>query len=333
MSQSSEDNISANYQIKAEEQYLKIRLDKFLATRLLEFLPNISRIFVRNLIEGGHIINQDQKVIDRSSYKIKAEDIFDITIPEPVKSTIAAQNIPLDVLFEDDHMLVINKQAGIISHPAPGIYCDTLVNALLYHCRDNLSGINGVMRPGIVHRLDKDTSGLMVVAKNDLAHHNLSDQIKSRTLKRQYLAICYGNIMPTAGIINKNIKRHKIKRTKMTVVDSGNGRTAITHYKTIKNYSTIASLVECKLETGRTHQIRVHLSSLGNGIIGDPDYGKKRNFVNIDPKITNLIKNFPRQALHSYKISFLHPKTGEEKSFEIDLPDEIKELISNLESI
>jgi 23S rRNA pseudouridine1911/1915/1917 synthase len=228
-------------------------------------------------------------------------------------------------------MLVINKPAGLVTHPGSGIHDQTLVNGLLFKIGSSLSGINGVMRPGIVHRLDKDTSGLMVVAKNDLAHKNLAQQIETRELKRNYLALCYGTPNPSDGQINQNIDRCKNNRLKMRTVKRG-GKTAITNYKTQKSYfDGLISLVECKLDTGRTHQIRVHMDAIGHPLIGDQLYKSKRHFLgSLNQELENILNNFPRQFLHSHKIAFFHPKSNQEMQFTINLPQDLENLLKNI---
>ncbi|MBT4109955.1 MAG: RluA family pseudouridine synthase, partial [Pelagibacterales bacterium] len=236
------------------------------------------------------------------------------------------ENIPLDILYEDDFLLVINKQAGLVVHPAPGNYEGTLVNALLYHCKGSLSGIGGVKRPGIVHRLDKDTSGIMLVAKNDEAHRYLSKGISIKQIERKYKAIVWGEPKQKVGIINANIARHVHDRKKMSVVKN-TGRVAITEYKVLKSYG-FASLIECNLQTGRTHQIRVHLSNIGFPVIGDQLYAKGKT---VSSKMPDILKLFPRQALHSYSLSFVHPFTKKQLTFESVLPNDIKRLKESIE--
>ncbi|MFT6077367.1 MAG: 23S rRNA pseudouridine1911/1915/1917 synthase [Myxococcota bacterium] len=311
---------------KALEENFKQRLDKFLVARLTETNPEFSRSRIQILITSGNVFN-DQTVITNCDYKIKGDETFLIKIPEAKESQVLAKEIPFEVVFEDENMLVVNKPAGLTTHPGAGNQDHTLVNALLFYCGDTLSGINGVMRPGIVHRLDKDTSGLMVVAKNDLAHQNLSRQIEQRTLKRNYLSFCYGTPKPLKGVINKNIGRSKVHRLKMAIMRDG-GRVAITNYEVKEmHFNGAVCLVECKLDTGRTHQIRVHMASIGHCIIGDQTYGARKLSLGETPEeIKNLVHEFPRQALHSYKISFFHPVSDEEMEFEIGFPSDIKNL-------
>lgn len=312
------------FQATADDK--KQRLDKFLVQRLSAMKPKISRSRIQDLISSGCVL-ESQNVLTSSDYKIKGNEDLIIQIPDALESEILAKKIDFEIIFEDENMLVINKPAGLTTHPGNGNQQNTLVNALLFHCGKTLSGINGVMRPGIVHRLDKDTSGLMVVAKNDLAHQELAQQISTRVLKRNYLAICYGTPKPLSGVIDKNLGRSKINRLKMAIMRTG-GRTAITNYAVQKIYFDGAlSMVECKLDTGRTHQIRVHLASIGHSIIGDATYGgRKTSLGNVDNKIKAAVNDFPRQALHSYKIGFIHPVSKEEMEFEIGLPEDMKDL-------
>jgi 23S rRNA pseudouridine1911/1915/1917 synthase len=316
--------------IKASENNKGQRLDRFLISELSVFKPEISRNRLQILIESGQVSNSNnQTKLTSCDYRIKGEEQVLVVIPIALESAIIAKNIPFEVVFEDENMLVINKPAGLTTHPGNGNTQNTLVNALLFYCGKTLSGINGVMRPGIVHRLDKDTSGLMVVAKNDLAHRELAKQIEQRILKRNYLAFCYGTPKPLSGVIEKNISRSKINRLKMTTSKTG-GRVAITNYEVQKLYfDGLVSLIKCQLDTGRTHQIRVHLSSISHPIIGDATYcSGKRSLKGVSDKAIEAINNFSRQALHSYKIGFSHPVSQKEMIFEIDLPKDMADLKS-----
>ena len=283
------------------------RLDKIISENCSE----ISRSLIQKLIKEGLILVN--KNPSKPGYKTKPQDVILITLPEPEELKVKAEKIKLDVVFEDRDLIVINKPQGMITHPASGVYKGTLVNALLYHCRDSLSGINGVLRPGIVHRLDKDTSGLIIVCKNDKSHNEIASQIKERKLKRSYLAIVHGMVQYNKGTINKPIGRHKIQRKKMAVVQ--NGRQAITHFKVLKRFDK-HTLLECNLETGRTHQIRVHMASIGYPVVGDRLYSK---FDNQRSTINN-----PSMMLHSYKLVFIHPKTKKEIKLEIKMPERFK---------
>lgn len=320
------------FKFKAMPENKGQRLDKFLVEKFLAIKPEISRSRIKSLIENNLVAN-GKSFINDAAYKIKDSEELSVQIPPVESSEILPKDIKIDIIWEDKNMMVINKPAGLTTHPGNGNHQDTLVNALLFHSADELSGIGGVARPGIVHRLDKDTSGLMVVAKNDIAHQNLAQQIQDRILKRNYLAICYGVPKPLDGVIDKNLGRSKLNRLKMAVMKVG-GRRAVTNYSVQKIYkNSLLSLVECRLDTGRTHQIRVHMSSIGHSLVGDQLYGaRKKSLIGIDEDLENVIDNFLRQALHSYKIAFLHPVSGEEMEFEIDLPEDMKELDLRLEA-
>lgn len=291
------------------------RLDKALTARL----PDFSRNRLQQLIDQGCVRLGDATITD-AGRKVKPAEAYSVHIPDAAPSELVAADIPLTIIYEDSDLLVIDKPPGLTVHPAPGHTQDTLVNALLSHCGETLSGIGGVQRPGIVHRIDKDTSGLLVVAKNDAAHQHLSQQLSTRTLSREYYCIVKGMPVPPNGTITANIARSVTNRKKMAVVKSG-GREAITHYKLIKNLNN-ASLLQCNLETGRTHQIRVHLAHIGHPIIGDPVYGRKLKGI-----------DFPRQALHAAKLKLIHPRTGREMEFQTDMPQDMKELLELLKPV
>jgi len=310
------------------------RLDKALAAGL----PDLSRSRVQALLEQG-CVRGDGRTITDASLRVKPGQTFELQVPGAEAAEPVAQDIPLDVVFEDADVLVIDKPAGLVVHPAAGNPDGTLVNALLAHCGDSLSGIGGVRRPGIVHRLDKDTSGLMVVAKNDRAHHGLSDQFADRTLSRTYLALVWGVPNPTQGRIEGNIGRSSADRKKMAVV-TGGGKPAGTKYRVVKSFGMAASLVECVLETGRTHQIRVHLTHIGHPLVGDPLYGRGRSgrpggkFASLLPEpLRGSLVGFPRQALHAAALTFRHPVSGEIVAFRSSIPADIHELIVTLESV
>lgn len=307
-----------------------IRLDKYLATHL----DSISRSRIKVLIENNNITLSD-KTINDCSYRVKPGDEFAVNIPPVEDSHMQANDeIKLDIAYEDENFMVINKQAGLTVHPGAGNINNTMANALMAYCGDNLSGIGGVARPGIVHRLDKDTSGLILVAKNDMAHQNLSEQISTRTMSRKYLAVCWGVPKPHSGTIESNIGRNPKNRLKMAIVDSG-GKHAVTHYTVKKIYGGgIASLVECKLQTGRTHQIRVHMTENGHPLIGDPLYASKinRNMKKISDELREFLKGFNRQALHSFSLGIENPADGSHMEFESTLPDDMAELVKLLES-
>jgi 23S rRNA pseudouridine1911/1915/1917 synthase len=302
------------------------RLDRWLADRL----PALSRSRLQALIDQGALSSQGSVVVE-SSRKVKAAEIFTLAVPVAVAAEPVAQDLSLVVVFEDADLIVIDKPVGLVVHPAPGNQDKTLVNALLHHCRGSLSGIGGVRRPGIVHRIDKDTSGLLVVAKNDRAHHRLAAQFAEHSIERAYLALCYGVPLPRHGTVEGNIGRHPTLRTKMAIV-AGGGKSAVTHYRVLQPFGGFASLVECRLETGRTHQIRVHMTALGHPLVGDKLYGtgqSRRAGSPVDAK--TLLSQFPRQALHARSLGFIHPTSGEALRFESELPNDISDLIKSLE--
>ena len=285
------------------------RIDVCLAAKL-----GVSRSNMQKLLEEGRVKRGD-KVL-KANYKVRAGEVYTVDIPEPEPIEAVPEDIPLDIIYEDDDVVVLNKARGMVVHPAPGNYTGTLVNALLYHCK-NLSGINSAIRPGIVHRLDKDTSGIMIVAKNDAAHIALSQQIQSKTAVRTYLAVVRGNIKTDSGTIETQIARDKNDRKKMAVVKEG-GREAITDYEVLERFGKY-TLVRCKLRTGRTHQIRVHMEYLGYPLVGDPKYSPM--------KTPFAIKG---QALHSHTLEFTHPRTGERMKFEAPLPEDMHKIITRL---
>ena len=303
------------------------RLDKVLAVAW----PDQSRSRIKALIEDGHLrVNGD--VARKMSTKVKQDDVFELVIPPAEPAEPIAENIKLDVLYEDDDLLVINKPAGMVVHPAAGNESGTLVNALLAHCGDSLSGIGGVKRPGIVHRLDKDTSGAMVVAKNDTAHRALSTLFSEdkENIDRAYLAVVWGVPRPLAGDIEGNIGRSPRNRKKMTVLRTG-GKYALTHYKTLQSRDdSLASLVECRLATGRTHQIRVHMTHIGHSLVCDPVYGRNKNSQKCNLETQELLNAFNKQALHARTLGFIHPRTGEYISTTAPLPDDLNALIESL---
>ncbi|WP_207458612.1 RluA family pseudouridine synthase [Azospirillum sp. SYSU D00513] len=310
------------------------RLDKALAAGL----EGLSRSRVQALLEQGCVREGGRTVTD-PSMRIRFGQTFDVFIPEAEDAEPEAQDIPLAVVYEDEDVLVIDKPAGLVVHPAAGNPDNTLVNALLAHCGDSLSGIGGVRRPGIVHRLDKDTSGLMVVAKNDRAHAGLTEQFADRSLSRTYQALVWGVPSPREGRIEANIGRSSADRKKMAVV-TGGGKHAATRYRVLKSFGRSAALIECKLETGRTHQIRVHMTHAGHPLVGDPLYGRGRSsrsggsFASAlpEPQRGELV-GFPRQALHATGLSFIHPTRGETMRFTVDLPADLQGLLRSLESV
>ncbi len=299
------------------------RLDVFLK----KSLPDVSRARLQKLIAAGYVSRDDDVVTDKD-FKVQAGDSYAVFVPPAEEAEPAAENIALNVVFEDDDLIVVNKPAGMTVHPAPGAYHGTLVNALLYHCRDNLSGVGGVKRPGIVHRIDKDTSGLLVAAKNDFAHQGLAAQFFEHSIERTYYAVVYGRPEPAAGVIDKNIARSRFDRKKMAAVETG-GKRAVTHYQCLKSFNGAVSLVKCNLETGRTHQIRVHMSSIGCNLVGDHVYAKagKSRLVGLPAEIKEFVNTFPRQALHAASLGFVHPRTGKFIQFSADFPDDMHLLL------
>lgn len=286
-----------------------VRIDKWLS----ENIDELSRASVQKLLKEGNILINSGAV--NKNYKLRKNDVIDINIPDPVILDVLPQDIPIDIVYEDDDLLVVNKPKGMVVHPAAGNYDNTLVNALLYHCEGRLSGINGVIRPGIVHRIDKYTSGLLIVAKNDNAHKHLAEQIKSHSFTREYFGIVCGRIKDHENTINAPIGRHKYDRKKMTVTDK-NSKNAVTHYKVLKVFEKY-TLLKFKLETGRTHQIRVHMSYIGHPILGDDVYGK-------------AFKGIDGQCLHAKKIGFIHPSTGEYMEFDSELPEYFEKVLKKV---
>ena len=286
------------------------RLDVLLAKGMNE----VSRSNIQRLIASGQVTVNDKVV--KTNYKVKAADVITVIMPEVKPLELMAEDIPLDVVYEDDDIIVINKARGMVVHPATGNYSGTLVNALLKHC-DDLSGINGVARPGIVHRLDKDTSGVMIAAKSDRAHLSLAKQIKDHTASRRYLTIVHGNIKEEQGVIKGPIGRHPSDRKRMAVVFA-NSKEAITNFRILERFGDY-TLVECKLLTGRTHQIRVHMAYIGHPVVGDPKYGPERGHFDI-----------AGQALHSTELTIHHPVTGESMVFAADMPDDMQKILMDL---
>lgn len=277
------------------------RIDAFLSENL-----ELTRSHIVKLIEQGNVTVNGKRVT--KSIKVKQGDNLCVNIPDAVPLSVTAEDIPLEIVYEDEYLLVVNKPKGMVVHPAAGNYSGTLVNALLWHCKENLSGINGVMRPGILHRIDKDTSGLLIVAKNDFAHNFLAEQIKEHSFTREYEAIVYGNVKSQKGTIDAPIGRHPVKRKQMAVTHE-NSKDAVTHYETIERLNGFTH-IRCILETGRTHQIRVHMSYIGHAVAGDPVYGPQK-----------VITELGGQCLHARKIGFIHPKTKEYMEFSSALPD------------
>lgn len=298
--------------LKATDENSGERLDKFIADN-----SDISRSYAAKLCEDGLVMCGGKQLAKK--YKITGGEEIEIDVPEPEELSIEPEDIPLDIVYEDSDVIVVNKPQGLCVHPAPGNESGTLVNGLVYHCGGELSAINGVIRPGIVHRIDKDTSGLLIVAKNNEAHLKLSEQLKERKAMRKYVALVNGNIKEEGGTINKPIARNPVDRKKMAVVQGG--REAITHFNVLERFGQY-TLVECILETGRTHQIRVHMASIGHSIVGDPLYGiKKEKF------------NLPGQLLHAKTIGFVHPTTGEMMEFSSEIPEHFQNILEKLRKL
>lgn len=287
-----------------------IRIDKFIAN----VAADLTRSRIQGLISDGNITVNDKVV--KANYKVREQDIIKILIPDAVPVDIPAEDIPLDIIYEDDDILIVNKPKGMVVHPAPGHYTGTLVNALMYHCKDNLSGINGELRPGIVHRIDMDTTGLLVVCKNDKSHNFVAEQLKAHSITRKYQAIVYNAFKDEEGVVEGNIGRHPNDRKKMTITP--NGKEAITHYKVLKNMGKY-TLIECQLETGRTHQIRVHMSSINHPLLGDEIYGPKTCPFKLQG-----------QVLHAKTLGFIHPTTKEYMEFDSELPAYFTKLLDTL---
>ena len=290
------------YNIEADENWKGKRVDKSLA----DYFDDYSRSFLKKLLDDGNVLVNDKKA--KPSLKIASGDKIDITIPDILPVEIEPEDIPLDIVYEDDDIIIVNKPKGMVVHPAPGHYSGTLVNGLMYHFKDSLSGINGELRPGIVHRIDMDTTGLLVVCKNDAAHNFLSEQLAVHSITRKYYAICYNYFTEDEGMVDLPIGRHPTDRKKMAV-NYKNGRHAVTHYKVVKEANG-HSLVSLRLETGRTHQIRIHMKYLGYPLIGDYLYNPDMEYMT-------------RQALHSHHMEFTHPITGEHMSFTAPLPEDM----------
>jgi len=297
------------------------RLDRALAAAV----PTLSRERLKALISSGRVLGPAGEPVRDPSSKAVPGGAYEVTVPAPEPAHNVAQAIALDIVYEDDHLLVVDKPAGMVVHPAAGNLDGTLVNALLHHCAGRLSGIGGVARPGIVHRIDKDTSGLLVVAKTDVAHEGLAGQFARHSIDRRYQAIVAGLPNPLSGTVDAPLARSSANRQKMAIVAEGRGKRAVTHYRTVRPLRE-AALVECRLETGRTHQVRVHMTSLGHPLIGDPVYGRTRSAHR------ELLKtlNFSRQALHAAELGFIHPVSRENLSFKSAVPSDMQELLSGL---
>lgn len=296
------------HEIEIGENEAGRRLDAVLS----DCLEGMTRSHLQKLIEEGHVTSPDVSKIAKN-YKVRRGDRFQVCIPAPEELNVTAENIPLDIIYEDEHLLIVNKPRGMVVHPAPGNYTGTLVNALMYHCRDHLSSINGVIRPGIVHRIDKDTSGLLVVAKTDAAHTGLTAQFSEHSIERVYCSIVHHNLRQDDGTVDAPIGRNPKDRKKMAVVSPDRGKRAVTHYKVIDRSGKYTA-IECRLETGRTHQIRVHMAYTGHPVLGDPLYGPSKAAFGINGQI-----------LHARDLGFVHPVTGQQLSFTSPLPEYFRE--------
>ena len=298
-----------NFEVLSEDA--DSRIDRYLAQQM----PDQSRSFLQKLIREEQITVNGRPV--KANYRLQPEDQVLVIVPDPQLPDILPENIPLDILYEDSDVLVINKPKGMVVHPAAGHYTNTVVNAVMYHCQGNLSGINGVMRPGIVHRIDRDTTGAIVICKNDQAHQSLAQQLQEHSITRSYRAIVWNNLKEDEGTVDRPIGRHPVDRKKMAVNEK-NGKTAVTHYRVLERFGRF-TYIECRLETGRTHQIRVHMASIGHPLLGDEVYGPsgKQPF------------RLQGQCLHAMTLGFLHPSTGEYVEFEAPLPEYFTQLLKN----
>lgn len=301
------------YNIEANDDWKDKRIDKVLS----DYFTDYSRSFLKKLFDEGLIKVNNNSV--KPSYKVRSADMIDISVPDPVNIDIEPEDIPLEIIYEDSDVILVNKPKGMVVHPAPGHYSGTLVNGLMYHFKDSLSGINGEFRPGIVHRIDMDTTGVLVVCKNDNAHRALSEQLHEHSITRKYYAIVHGNIQQDEGTVDAPIGRSPKDRKKMAV-NQRNGRRAVTHYRVLERFGGKYTYIECQLETGRTHQIRVHMASIGHPILGDEVYGPKKCPFKLQG-----------QTLHAGVLGFIHPSTGEYVEFSADLPDYFKELLRKLQ--
>ncbi|HEY0596109.1 RluA family pseudouridine synthase [Sphingopyxis sp.] len=307
--------------VALQESAVGLRLDRALA----EALPNLSRERLKNLIKGGRVVDANGTTLWDPSAKAGASALIEVRLPAATPAHNVAQDMDLVIAFEDEHLIVVDKPAGMVVHPAAGNLDGTMVNALLHHCAGQLSGIGGVARPGIVHRIDKDTSGLIVAAKHDKAHEGLAKQFAAHSIDRRYLALATGRPIPANGTIDAALGRSTTNRKKMAVVAEGRGKHAITHYRTVEPLKN-ATLVECRLETGRTHQVRVHMAHIGHPLVGDPVYGRQRK------PLSDILRarNFVRQALHAAHLGFIHPVTGNDIALDSELPGDMRELIDEL---
>ncbi len=314
------------HNVTIDESLAGFRLDRALAL----LIPTVSRERIKRAIGAGQVTHSGGMARDAAT-KVKPGEAYLLALPPPTALDAIAQDIPLEIIYEDEHLLLVNKPAGLVVHPACGNLDGTLVNALLHHCAGRLSGIGGVARPGIVHRIDKDTSGLLVVAKTDPAHSGLSKQFKAHDLERVYTAVTIGMPTPAQGSISGNLGRSDHDRKKMAIVGAGRGKHALTHYRCVRRLGSAAALVEARLETGRTHQVRVHLASIGHPLVGDPVYATGKRSAPLKAALADL--NFQRQALHAGVLGFIHPVTGKSMRFEAALPGDMVQLIQTLDII
>ena len=296
-------------ELSITKEQVNMRIDKYLS----DMLPDISRSYIQKLLADGNILVNDTMV--KSNYKLGTGDEISVNLPEAKEPDIVPENIPLDIVYEDEDILIVNKPKGMVVHPAAGHASGTLVNAIMYHCKDHLSTINGVLRPGIVHRIDMDTTGLLVVCKNDLAHQSLAEQLKVHSITRKYQAIVYDNIVEEQGTIQQSIGRHPVDRKKQAV-NVRHGREAITHYRVLERFHGKYTLVECQLETGRTHQIRVHMAYIHHPLLGDTVYGPAKDRFHLQG-----------QTLHAGVLGFVHPRTKKYVEFQAELPEYFQQLL------
>lgn len=299
-----------NYLFEIQEEQ-QMRLDKYLT----EQFPEQTRSYLQKLIKDGEVLVNGKTV--KAGYQLTKGDEVSVNIPEPKELDVEPQKMDLDIVYEDEDVILINKPKGMVVHPAPGHTTDTLVNGLLYHCKDNLSGINGVARPGIVHRIDRDTTGILIVCKNDMSHNSIAAQLKEHSITRRYRALVHGNVKNDTGTVEGPIGRHPIDRKKMAI-NERNGKPAVTHYTVLERFGNY-TLIECVLETGRTHQIRVHMTSIGHPLVGDEVYGPAKCPFKLQG-----------QSLHAMVLGFVHPRTGEYMEFSADLPAYFEDLLRKL---
>lgn len=298
----------------AKPEHAGLRLDRFLS----EQLPDFSRSYLQRLVKDESVLVKESSV--KAGYKLKGEERIEVLVPDDTKPDILPENISLDILYEDKDVIVVNKPKGMVVHPSAGHFSGTLVNGLLYHCRDSLSGINGVLRPGIVHRIDMDTTGALIACKNDRAHEAIAGQLKEHSITRRYRAVVYGVLKEDSGTVNKPIGRHPVERKRMAVNEK-NGKRAVTHYRVLERFSGY-TYIECRLETGRTHQIRVHMASLGHPLLGDEVYGPRKCPFSLQG-----------QVLHAMVLGFVHPTSGEYMEFSAALPAYFEELLLKLRNM